>query len=83
MGQREERVGADQTSGHAGESDRVVVGNGCLLVGLVVSGTPAADDQDGKAPRWQVLTLEDGLIADIRGIDNRSQAAARRSAHSP
>lgn len=43
-----------------------------LLVGLSVSGR-----SDGAEERWQVLTVRDGLIADIRGFDNRPDAAAR------
>ena len=26
--------------------------------------------------RWQVLTLRDGMVADILGFDNRAEAAA-------
>ena len=48
----------------------VVVGPGCLLVGLEVSG------REGSL-RWQVLRIEGGLIADIAGFDSRDQAAAR------
>jgi hypothetical protein len=48
-----------------------------LLVGLVVTGTAAAFDEGGEARRWQVLTVRDGLIVDIRGFDDRVQAAAR------
>ena len=31
----------------------------------------------GPARRWQVLTVSDGRIADIRGFGNRTEAAAR------
>ncbi len=48
-----------------------------LLVGLVVTGTRAAIDEGGEAHRWQVLSIKDGLIIDIRGFDDRAQAAAR------
>lgn len=41
-----------------------------LLVGLRVTGNPAGAD------RWQVLTLADGLVVDIRGFDDRSEANA-------
>jgi hypothetical protein len=57
--------------------NEVVIGTHCLLVGLTVSGTQAADDLGGAAPRWQVLTVKDGYIADICGFDDRDQAAAR------
>jgi ketosteroid isomerase-like protein len=48
-----------------------------LLVGLVVTGTEAAADEGGEARRWQVVSVRDGLIADIRGFDDRAEAAAR------
>ena len=55
----------------------VTVGTGTLLVGLDVTGTPAAHEAGGTAERWQVLTVRDGRIADIRGFDDRAAAAAR------
>jgi ketosteroid isomerase-like protein len=55
----------------------VTAGAGTLLVGLEVTGTPAAHEAGGAAERWQVLTVRDGRIADIRGFDNRAAAAAR------
>jgi ketosteroid isomerase-like protein len=55
----------------------VVVGADKLLVGLRVSGNPAASAQDGAADRWQVLTLRGGQVADIRGFDDRDEAADR------
>jgi ketosteroid isomerase-like protein len=55
----------------------VTAGAGTLLVGLDVTGTPAAHEAGGTAERWQVLTVRDGRIADIRGFDDRAAAAAR------
>ena len=57
--------------------NEVVVGTGCLLVGLTVSGTPGAEEHDGAISRWQVLTVRDGQISDIRGFANRDSAAER------
>lgn len=54
----------------------VTVGAGKLLVGLQVAGSPAAD-QGGEADRWQVLTVRGGRVTDIRGFDDRDEAAAR------
>lgn len=48
---------------------------GTLLVGLEVTGTPAADEPGGAAERWQVLTARGDRIADFRGFDNRTAAA--------
>jgi hypothetical protein len=55
----------------------VTVGAGALLVGLEVTGTPAAREAGGAAGRWQVLTVKGDRIADIRGFDDRATAAAR------
>jgi len=55
----------------------VVVGDGKLLVGLRVSGTQAAEDGGGEVDRWQVLTIRNGRVADIRGFDDRDVAAMR------
>jgi len=54
----------------------VTPGTGALLVGLDVTGTPAAHQAGGAAPRWQVLTVRDGRITDIRGFADRAPAAA-------
>jgi hypothetical protein len=55
----------------------VTAGPGTLLVGLDVTGTPAARDAGGTVQRWQVLTVKGGRITDIRGFDDRMEAAAR------
>lgn len=55
----------------------VTAGAGTLLVGLEVTGTPTARETGGAAERWQVLSLRDDRIVDIRGFDNRPAAAAR------
>jgi ketosteroid isomerase-like protein len=55
----------------------VTAGPGTLLVGLEVTGTPAAAESGGAAGRWQVLTLRGDRIADIRGFEDRAAAAAR------
>ncbi len=55
----------------------VTAGAGTLLVGLEVTGTPAAREAGGAAERWQVLTVRGDRIADIRGFDDRKAAAAR------
>jgi hypothetical protein len=55
----------------------VTAGAGTLLVGLEVTGTPAAREAGGSAQRWQVLTVRGDRIVDIRGFDDRAAAAAR------
>jgi ketosteroid isomerase-like protein len=55
----------------------VTTGAGAYLVGLEVTGTAAARETGGAAERWQVLTVRDDRIVDIRGFDNRAAAARR------
>ena len=55
----------------------VTAGAGTLLVGLEVTGTSAAGEAGGAGGRWQVLTVRGDRIADIRGFDDRTAAAAR------
>src|SRR6516164_2961178 len=55
----------------------VTAGAGALLVGLEVTGIPAADEAGGAVERWQVLTLRGDRVVDIRGFDDRPVAAAR------
>jgi hypothetical protein len=55
----------------------VTAGPGTLLVGLDVSGTPAAREAGGTVRRWQVLTVQGDRIVDIRGFGDRAEAAAR------
>ena len=55
----------------------VTAGAETLLMGLEVTGTPAAREAGGAAKRWQVLTLRGDRIVDIRGFDDRAAAAAR------
>lgn len=48
-----------------------------ILVGLKVAGRAGVDDKTGaEKDRWQVLTVADGQIVDIRGFDDRGEAAA-------
>jgi hypothetical protein len=47
-----------------------------ILVGLQVSRTENERGLGGGVDRWQVLTLRDGMVADIRGFDNRAEATA-------
>ena len=55
----------------------VTAGPGTLLVGLDVTGTPAAREAGGTAQRWQVLTVSGSRITGIRGFGDRTEAAAR------
>ena len=54
----------------------VVPGPGTILVGVKVAGRDE-EDPAAESDRWQVLTVREGLIADIRGYEERQVAAAR------
>jgi len=53
-----------------------VVAGDRILVGLHVTGTPAEAALGDGSDRWQVLTVRDGMVADIRGFESRDEAAA-------
>lgn len=68
---------AARAAGARAAVTEVTAGTGTLLVGLEVTGTPAAHEVGGAVERWQVLTIRGDRIADIRGFDDRTAAAAR------
>ena len=69
--------GTARAAGARAVVTEVTAGAGTLLVGLEVTGTPAAREAGGAAERWQVLTLRGDRIIDIRGFDDRAAAASR------
>jgi hypothetical protein len=48
-----------------------------ILVGLRVRGGGDPSEEDVDSTRWQLLTVVDGRVKDIRGFDNRDEAIAR------
>jgi hypothetical protein len=65
---RENGVRADIT-------EVVVVGEG-LVVGLKILATREGPSKSKNATRWQVLSVQGGLIAEIRGYESRGDAMA-------
>jgi ketosteroid isomerase-like protein len=57
-----------KTSG-ATVSEITVLGDR-LLVGLVVRGTKESRNRDGRALRWQLLSVRDGHVTEIVGFDS-------------
>jgi ketosteroid isomerase-like protein len=55
----------------------VTVHGAKLLVGVHVVTGPPTQPRGGPVERWQVLTVTDGRVVDIRGYDERGEAAAR------
>jgi hypothetical protein len=56
-------------------SETAVVGDK-ILVGLSVSGDQPSSESD-QTQRWQILTVKDGLVVDIRGFEERDTAISR------
>ncbi len=48
-----------------------------ILVGLDVLNTESPSESEDPALRWQILTVKNGLVVDIRGFEERADAAAR------
>jgi hypothetical protein len=48
-----------------------------VLIGMTVSGAPSSTPSDATVDRWQVLTVYNGRVTDIRGFDTRKGAVAR------
>jgi hypothetical protein len=61
---------------HASVTELVIAADK-VLVGLKVRGSAAAEEHGGEVDRWQVLTLGQGRVVDIRAFDDRREAAAR------
>jgi hypothetical protein len=59
-----------------------VEGSGGILVGLSVH-LRAPDGSDETFERWQVLRIRAGLIVDIRGYDERADAAMQAGVTTP
>jgi ketosteroid isomerase-like protein len=58
-------------SGMRAEITRVVVVGDNIVVGLKLIG---ADSTSTNRTRWQVLSVDDGRIAEIRGYETRADA---------
>jgi ketosteroid isomerase-like protein len=67
---------AGRAAGTTARLTETVVAGDRILIGLRVSRTEADAGASDESDRWQVLTIRDGLVADIRGFDNREEAAA-------
>jgi ketosteroid isomerase-like protein len=54
-----------------------------ILIALRVTGRSAAEPTGGEVERWQVLTVRDGQIADIRAFEQRDEAVEMASTSDP
>ena len=64
---------AQQAGASADVIETIVLGQHILL-GLAVRGNPRATTKEKPVVRWQVMSIEDGKIAEIRGYESRSDA---------
>jgi SnoaL-like domain len=48
-----------------------------ILVGLKVFDGSSPADSPAATERWQILTIAHGLVADIRGFEERADALSR------
>jgi hypothetical protein len=55
----------------------VIVHGNRVLVGLLLAGRSDVAEAGGEEPRWQVLSVAGDRVIDIRGFDDREEAAAR------
>ncbi|HLH47034.1 MAG TPA: nuclear transport factor 2 family protein, partial [Acidimicrobiales bacterium] len=69
--------GNGRRSGTRATVTEVVDGDGVLVVGLDVTSADGGGGGGGDQQRWQIMTVRDGLIVDIRGVDDRAEAMAR------
>jgi ketosteroid isomerase-like protein len=53
-----------------------VVHNDKILVGLSIFNAETTSATDGEWLRWEILTVKDGLIVDIRGFEERAAAVS-------
>ena len=68
---------AARDRGRRAEVTEVSVGANAILVGLRVFDLTAGQRAADGVERFQVMAVRDGHIADIRGFDDRTEAAAR------
>jgi hypothetical protein len=64
---------AQQAGASADVIETVVLGQHILL-GLKVQRNPRSKSESKPMVRWQVMSIEDGKIAEIRGYETRSEA---------
>jgi hypothetical protein len=64
---------ARETGVRADVTEVTIVGER-IVVGLKILPSPTEQSNPGDAVRWQVLSTEDGLVAEIRGYETRDEA---------
>lgn len=54
-----------------------IVHNDKILVGLSIIDEQSPSESGDRANRWQILTVKNGLVVDIRGFEERDAAISR------
>jgi hypothetical protein len=54
-----------------------IVRNDKILVGMSIIDGRSSLESGALADRWQILTVENGLVVDIRGFEERDAAISR------
>lgn len=62
-----------RASGRRANVTEILTHGDRVVIGLRVAESPAATESETN-DRWQVLTLRNGLVVDIRGVDDRALA---------
>ncbi len=65
---------AAQSAGASAEVVDTYVMGRHLVVALNVTGNPRAESASTPSMRWQVMSVQDGAIAEIRGYESRREA---------
>ncbi|HZS13924.1 MAG TPA: nuclear transport factor 2 family protein [Candidatus Dormibacteraeota bacterium] len=65
-----------RAAGRRGHVSDVRVHNDKILVSMKVTSGDAGDGAPEAEDRWQVLTVVDGRVVEIRGYDDESEAVA-------
>ena len=63
-------------AGVRAEVNEAIAVDGCIVLGLKVSGRDDTTADGGTTDRWQVLTVRNSRIVEIRGYEDRESALA-------
>ncbi|HLX77910.1 MAG TPA: hypothetical protein VKR27_03430, partial [Acidimicrobiales bacterium] len=63
-------------AGVRAEVNESIAVDGCIVLGLRVSGRDDTTADDDTTERWQVLTVRNSRIVEIRGYEDRESALA-------
>ncbi len=65
-----------RTSGTRARVTETVIWHDRILLGLIVTDAKVARELVGKANRWQIYTVRNGMVTEIVGFETREAAFA-------